>query len=211
MHRVNMKLLVIVLVSLVVLVAIVGSCARRLAVDEPADIWTPAPVSGAPLLATRPVEILPTVAPATPVRPAQPSPTQPVRPTPTPAPTGAPSPDPGQVVITEADVLRAVQAGIAAQGGATLEGVSVTFTEGRMIVGASRVTYGVIDVRNLLLVGRLVASSGRLRFEAESIAPGGLVTALIPAVVNQALAQYTSQWYIEEVRTLDGRLEIRIR
>ena len=51
----------------------------------------------------------------------------------------------------------------------------------------------------------------RLQLQTESISPGGLITSLIPAFANQALAQYTAQWYVEEVRTLEGRLELRIR
>ena len=85
------------------------------------------------------------------------------------------------------------------------------FTGGKLRLTANRLSYGPISVQNLVLVGRLVAQDGRLQLQTESIAPGGLVTALIPSFANQALAQYAAQWYVEEVRTLDGRLELRIR
>ncbi len=115
------------------------------------------------------------------------------------------------MVITEADVLRAVASGAGAQGGLALELPSVRFTDGKMQLTAARLQYGPVDVRDLALIGRLVAQDGRLQLEAESISPRGLVTSLIPSFANQALAQYTAQWYVEEVRTLEGRLELRIR
>jgi len=114
-------------------------------------------------------------------------------------------------VITEEDVRLAIASGGVEQGGLMMEGATVRFVPDKMIFSATRLTYGLIEVRNLELVGRLVADGGRLRLETESITPRGLVTALIPTLTNQALAQYTSQWYIEEVRTLEGRLELRIR
>ena len=62
-----------------------------------------------------------------------------------------------------------------------------------------------------MLVGRLVAVDGRLQLETESVTPRGLLSALIPTVANQALEQYTAKWYVEEVETLEGRIEVRIR
>lgn len=115
------------------------------------------------------------------------------------------------MVITEADVLRAVASGAGTQGGLVLESPAVRFSDGKMHLTASRLQYGPVDVRNLALVGRLVALDGRLQLEAESISPSGLVTSLIPTFANQALAQYAAQWYVEEVRTLEGRLELRIK
>jgi hypothetical protein len=115
------------------------------------------------------------------------------------------------VVITEQDVKRSVAAGAAAQGGAQVEGLDVRFTDGKMRLTAERLVYGLINLSDLVLVGELVARDGQLRLEFESVQPGGLVGAFIPRVVNQSLAQYASQWYVEEVRTLEGRLELRIR
>jgi len=57
----------------------------------------------------------------------------------------------------------------------------------------------------------LLARDGALQFVPESITPQGLVASLIPTMANQALGQYTSQWYVEKVQILDGRMEIRIR
>lgn len=131
------------------------------------------------------------------------------RPAPTPAPS--PTPDRHRVVITEQDVKRSVAAGAAAQGGAQVEGLDVRFTDGKMRLTAERLVYGLINLSDLVLVGELVARDGQLRLEFESVQPGGLVGAFIPRVVNQSLAQYASQWYVEEVRTLEGRLELRIR
>lgn len=209
------KFLILTSAVLLVVLLIAGSCARRLLTSESISIWTPAPVSGAPLVATRSADILPTLASPVAARPTQPVPTQPIQPVIAPSPTVQFIPEPGLdpklVHITEEDVLRAVAAGIAAQEGVSLEGVGVDFADEKMFLSAARLAYGAIEVRNLQLVGRLTASEGRLRLDTESITPGGLVTALIPTFANQALAQYTSQWYVEEVRALDGRLELRIR
>jgi hypothetical protein len=134
-------------------------------------------------------------------------------PTRKPPPTAVPSPTPDRhrVVITEDDVRGSVAAGAAAQGGAQVEGLDVRFTGGKMRITAQQLKYGVVNVRDLVLVGRLFAQDGQLQMAVESVQPGGLVGAFIPPVVNQALAQYASQWYVEDVRTLDGQLELRIR
>ena len=114
-------------------------------------------------------------------------------------------------MITEADVVNAVAAGIGVQEGLTIEDLGVAFTDGKMRLTAGRLSYGPADVLDLVLVGSLVAQDGRLQLQTESISPDGLITSLIPSFANQALAQYAARWYIEEVRTLDGRLELRIR
>jgi hypothetical protein len=133
-------------------------------------------------------------------------------PTPTrPKPTATPTPDPHRVVITEQDVERSVAAGAAAQGGAQVQGLAVRFADGKMRLSADQLTYGMLSVSDLVLIGRLVAQNGQLQMQVESVQPGGLIGAVIPGVVNQALKQYTAQWYVEDVDTLDGRLELRIR
>lgn len=187
-----------------------------------AAIWTPAPVTALPPGAPN-AAILPTLTPAArpaasppgqapAVRPAA-SPTANGAPTrqPAPAPTAAATPDRHRVIITEADVLRAMVSGAGAQGGLALESPGVRFTDDRMQLTAARLQYGPVDVRDLVLVGQLVAREGRLQLNVESIVPRGLVTALIPSFANQALAQYAAQWYVEEVRTLEGRLELQIK
>ena len=195
-------LLIILLLVLVVVAVIAGSCLRGLAGD-PAAIWTPAPaVAGSPGV-TPGAAILPTL-------PPQPTRT-PARQRATATPAAGATVDPKLIIITEADVLNAVAAGIGAQQGLTIDGLGVAFTDGRMRLTADRLSYGPADVRDLVLVGSLVAQDGRLLLQTESISPGGLITSLIPAFANQALAQYASQWYVEEVRTLEGRLELRIR
>ena len=108
-------------------------------------------------------------------------------------------------------MLNAVASGVGAQQGLTIDGLDVAFTEGQMRLTADRLNYGPADVLDLVLVGSLVAQDGRLQLVTESISPGGLITSLIPSFANQALTQYAAQWYVEEVRTLEGRLELRIR
>jgi len=193
---------VILLLVLAAVAVIAGSCLRRLA-GEPAAIWTPAPATAGTPIFTPGAAILPT---------------QPVQPTRTPAPpqaTATPAADatrdPKLIIITEADVLNAVAAGIGGQEGLVLDGLAVKFTEGQMRLAADRLSYGPADVFDLVLVGSLTAQDGRLQLNTESISPDGLITSLIPAFANQALAQYAAQWYVEEVHTLEGRLELRIR
>ncbi|MGQ9489338.1 MAG: hypothetical protein ACUVS6_01145 [Anaerolineae bacterium] len=193
---------------------VVSSCMRSRTAGTPAPIWTPAPVSGTPLLATRPAAILPTLLPA-PTQPPRPTPTSQARPsvvaTPAQQPTPEPTLDPHRVVITEADVLNAITSGATGQAGLQVTAASVTFIPDKIIFSAANLSYGPVEVRNLVLIGRLVARDGRLYLEPENITPRGLVTALIPTFANQALAQYTSQWYIEKAQTLNGKLELRIR
>lgn len=210
MRRQNWILALVVLLVLVVLVGIAGSFARRLQ-RETAAIWTPQPITPAP---TQPMingAILPTL-PVTPAGPAAPpAPTRPATRPPPSAPPASPTADRNVITVTEADVIRAVAAGVGGQEGLVLQGLTVRFAQGKMRLAADRVQYGVVDVQDLVLVGRLSARDGRLQLETESISPRGLVTALIPTLANQALAQYAAQWYVEEVRTLDGRLELKIR
>ena len=195
-------LLIILLLVLVVVAAIAGSCLRGLTGD-PAAIWTPAPATAGSPDVTPGAAILPTLPPQPTRTPAPPRATA--------LPAAGATRDPKLVIITEADVLNAVAAGIGAQQGLRIDGLGVAFTDGRMRLTADRLSYGPADVLGLVLVGSLVAQDGRLQLQTESIAPGGLITSLIPAFANQALAQYASQWYVEDVRTLEGRLELRIR
>ena len=195
-------LLIILLLVLVVVAAIAGSCLRGLTGD-PAAIWTPAPAMAVSPGVTPGAAILPTL-------PSQPTRT-PARQRATATPAADATVDPKLITITEVDVLNAVAAGIGAQQGLAIEGLGVAFTEARMRLTADRLSYGPADVLDLVLVGSLVAQDGRLQLQTESISPSGLITSLIPSFAIQALAQYTAQWYVEEVRTLEGRLELRIR
>jgi len=199
--------------------------------------WTPAPITGAlaigtaapplptlapaagtaaqapaipPLAIATPVAVPPTVAVPTMLAPTSVAPTSAAQ-----APTAVPptaTPDRSLVIIREEDVLASVASGATAESGATLEGLAVDFTaDGRMVLAATRVGYGFITAENVTIGGKLIAVDGRLEFQTETISPRGIVTSMIPPMMNQALHQYTSQWYIEEVRTLDGRLELRVR
>lgn len=162
----------------------------------------------------RPVQARPTATPV--LQPALSTATPPLPPpqtvlSPTPPPTAdEPMGEGDWVTITDGAVLQAIEAGMAAQAGVILEDADVVFEDGRMRLSADRLAYGPIDVRDLVIVGRLTAVEGRLRFDAESIAPRTFVTTLIPAFANQALATYTSQWSISDVRIRPGKLIVRI-
>jgi hypothetical protein len=151
-----------------------------------------------------------------------PQPTRTVAPTSTRVPTtravvstAAPAPaatvDQHLIVITEEDITAAVASGAGAQQGATVDNLQVRFADGKTHITADRLGYGIIKMQNLDLVGRLVAQNGVLSLAVESISPRGLAANFLPAAVNQALASYGSQWYVEDVRTLDGRVELRVR
>ena len=138
------------------------------------------------------------VAVATPVAPAkaaQPSPTL----------------DPKRIVITEEDIIQALAGGAGEEQGLKVQGLKVRFADEKMSLTADEFSMGPIQVRKLAMVGRLSALDGKLQFDSESVSPGGLVTAMLPAVANQVLAQFAANWYVEEVRVRDGRLELRIR
>jgi hypothetical protein len=201
LHR-KIGLLIILLLVLAAVAVIAGSCLRGL-IGEPAAIWTPAPATAGTPGTTPGAAILPTQ-PALPTR-------TPAPPRATATPAASATRDPNLIAITEADVLNAVAAGIGEQQGLVLDGLGVKFTEGQMRLTADRLSYGPADVLDLVLVGTLVAQDGRLQLDTASISPNGLITSLIPTFANQALAQYAAQWYVEEVRTLEGRLELRIR
>lgn len=174
----------------------------------PTETAAPSPTIGftatpAPTSTRRPTS---TVA-ATPTRAATSTPAS----TPTPAPTPTATVDQHRITITEDDIAKAVAGGAGAQQGATVENLKVRFADGKTYITADRLGYGIIKMQNLDLVGRLVAQNGVLSLEVESIAPRGLAANFVPGVANQALANFASQWYVEEVRTLDGRVELRVR
>ena len=160
---------------------------------------------------------------ATPAPTFTPRPTSTVAATPTRAPTmtraatstRAPTPtatvDQHLIIITEADIAQAVAGGAGAQQGVTLDNLKVRFAGGKTHITADKLGYGIIKMQNLDLVGSLAAQNGVLSLAVESISPRGLAANFVPAAVNQALANYASQWYVEEVRTLDGRVELRVR
>jgi hypothetical protein len=138
------------------------------------------------------------VAVATPVAPAravQPSPTL----------------DPKRIVITEEDIIQALAGGAGEEQGLKVQGLKVRFADEKMSLTADEFSMGPLQVRKLAMVGRLSASDGKLQFDSESVSPGGLVTAMLPAVANQVLAKLATDWYVEDVRVRDGRLELRIR
>ena len=138
------------------------------------------------------------VAVATPVAPAkaaQPSPTL----------------DPKRIVITEADIIQALAGGAGEEQGLKVQGLKVRFADEKMSLTADEFSMGPLQVRKLAMVGRLSALDGKLQFDSESVSPGGLVTAMLPTVANQVLAKLATDWYVEDVRVRDGRLELRIR
>ena len=126
-------------------------------------------------------------------------------------PTPTATVDRHRIVITEEEIARAVADGAGAQQGVTMENLKVRFADGKLHLTADRLGYGLINVRNLDLVGRLVAQNGVLSLAVESISPRGLAANFIPSAANQALANFAAQWYVEEVRTLDGRVELQVR
>ena len=160
---------------------------------------------------------------ATPAPTFTPRPTSTAAATPTRAPTMtraatstlAPAPtatvDQHLIIITEDDIATAVAGGAGAQQGVTLDNLKVRFAGGKTHITADKLGYSFINMQNLDLVGSLAAQNGVLSLAVESISPRGLAANFVPGAVNQALANYASQWYVEEVRTLDGRVELRVR
>jgi hypothetical protein len=184
---------IIVLVVAMAILAVVAVILVGRTLPRSSDAWTPADVTAptaAPVIEAEPtVEIvIPTA--------------EPPRETPVSGDT---------VTFTEDDLEEAVRRGIAAQGELLVEGVGVRFTGGRMRLTAERLEYGMVRLRNLDLIGRLVAVDGQLQLQAESVQPSGLAGAMIPGLANQALASLNEQWYVEEVITGEGQVTLRLR
>jgi hypothetical protein len=171
-----------------------------------------APQSKSILLTTRPGPTAQPKSAATPAAPAAASSVAVATPI-TPAKAAQPSPtlDPKRIVITEEDIIQALAGGVGEEQGLKVQGLKVRFADEKMSLTADEFSMGPIQVRKLAMVGRLSALDGKLQFDSESVSPGGLVTAMLPAVANQALAQFATDWYVEDVRVRDGRLELRIR
>jgi hypothetical protein len=180
-----------------------------IALAQPADV----PVTVVSLPAESPVPTLTPTAVAMRAPTSTSQPTNTVAPAPTRAPTTVPKATVDQhlVVITEDDIARAVASGAGAQQGVTVDNLEVRFVDGKTRITADRLGYGIIKMQNLDLVGRLVAQNGVLSLEVESISPRGLAANFVPTAANQALANFGAQWYVEDVRTLDGRVELRVR
>jgi hypothetical protein len=128
-----------------------------------------------------------------------------------PRPTATATQDRSRIVITEEDITKAVTGGAAGQQGLVTQNLKVDFADGKISITADQLSYGIVRVANLKLVGRLVARNGALNLDVESLSPRGLATSFIPTVANQALAQYASKWYIENVTVEDGRVVLKVR
>ena len=85
------------------------------------------------------------------------------------------------------------------------------FAGGKTHITADKLGYSFINMQNLDLIGSLAGQNGVLSRRWNPSHRGGLAANFVPGAVNQALANYASQWYVEEVRTLDGRVELRVR
>lgn len=123
----------------------------------------------------------------------------------------APTLDPHLVIIREADIRQALAGGVGEEQGLKAQGLQVSLRAGKLTVTADELGLGPLQIKQLAMVGRLTAQAGQLRFEPETISPRGLVASLLPALANQALAQFAGAWYIEEVQIADGQLILRIR
>jgi hypothetical protein len=182
---------------------------------SPVSIWTPAPIdtASAPLVATVTDVPLPTAEPAI-------TSTLAIEQTPTPflaapesstvAPAATPA-GPYTVTVTDADIAKSVASGVVGENGVNATNLQVHFTGGKVHITADSLTYGFVSVSDLAIVGTLVARDGTLQMETDSVSPGGLVGAMIPPLVNQALKNYGSQWYIEKVQTGEGKIELTVR
>lgn len=200
-----------VLLSFLIVLLALGGCSRKRDEREANPIWTPSAVTGALQLATPGAPVLPTAVTGSATGSGATAGSAAAGGQNAPATRAAATRDPNLVIVTENDVLKAVTSGAAAQEGAELDGVSVDFQDGKMRLTAARAKYQFITVDNLVVVGRLVARDGKLQMETESVSPRGIVTSFIPTIANQALANYTSRWYVEDVETYEDRLELRVR
>ena len=85
------------------------------------------------------------------------------------------------------------------------------FAGGKTHIAADKLGYGFISMQNLDLVGSLAAQNGVLSLAVESISPLGWPPTSCSPQLTKALAHDASQRHVQEVRTLERRLELRVR
>ncbi len=162
--------------------------------DPPA--WTPAPVTRAPINPTPSHSPLPTDIAVQATATA------------TPGATGGTS---KIMIISEDDIRRVLSDSRRYPEGLTVSGLDVRFTGGKIYITADSVSYGMFNLSNLALVGRLVASNGRLQIEVENVSPIGLASAMIPRLANEAMSQLGGQIYVEDVQIGEGQVNVQYR
>ena len=115
------------------------------------------------------------------------------------------------MVITQEDVVRVLSNPSLYPEGLEVAGLDVKFSGGKMYLTAESVNYGMFRLRNLSLVGRLVAEDGQLQIEVESVSPIGLAGAMLPRLANEAMGQLGGRWYVEDVQVDEGQVSVRFR
>lgn len=127
------------------------------------------------------------------------------RPSPTPTPQW-----PAKIVITEEQIQDL--AGSNAVDGLTIQGLEVELQEdGTMVLSFDSLRYGFISLRQTTVRGQLVESDGRVSFVVTDIQPRNLATGAIPGFINQAMGQAFNTWYVEDLQTEAGQLELLVR
>ncbi len=172
------------------------------AIGLPTEVLTPT-LTPVPTVVPLVVTEAPTV--EVPVLPTEPATAVP----PTEQPTATSGPQ--TIVITDADLQKAIESGVLGGSGVNATNLQIRFTGGKVRITADHIAYGFFQADNLVYVGRLSAQNGVMQVEAESVSPGGVIAAVLPTVVNQALSQYASNWYVEQVRTSEGQIELVVR
>ncbi|MEZ4768491.1 MAG: hypothetical protein R2844_08705 [Caldilineales bacterium] len=137
----------------------------------------------------------------------------PVIPTPANAPAEPTSaivpPSQIEVVITEKDIEDGARS--TRLEGVTIEGLDVTFQQDQMTLTAAHLSYGVLNLRDVLVEGTLRAQDGVPVFDATRIEPSNFATNLIPPLINQFLSALANSWYVEDVRVEPGQLVLLTR
>jgi hypothetical protein len=116
---------------------------------------------------------------------------------------------PAEIVVSEADVEQL--AASATSQGIDVQGLDVQFEDGAMVLSADNLRYGFVSARNLVLRGTPIVANGRVTLQVDSVRPNNLVTAALPSVINQLLAQAFEQWYVEDVQIVPGQLVLTVR
>ena len=162
--------------------------------DTPA--WTPAPVTRAPINPTPSHSPLPTDTAGQATATAAP---------------GATGETSKIMIISEDDIRRVLSDSRRYPEGLTVNGLDVRFTGGKIYITADGVSYGMFNLSNLALVGRLVANNGQLQIEVENVSPIGLASAMIPRLANEAMSQLGGQIYVEDVQIGEGQVNVQFR
>ena len=96
-------------------------------------------------------------------------------------------------------------------GGVQASSLEVHFQDGKVDVTLKDLSYGLLHLSSLHVVGSFWVQNGVPHFQAERIEPYNLATMALPSMIDQALAQYSAGWYVERIEVREGKIIVTAR